>query len=75
MDELVDRAVAEGFLQDGGQVELRLTGTEPWITAHTSALESHLRHHVCSFTDMTVTVGTCEDVHWEAGSHHGGGHH
>lgn len=75
MDELVDRAVTEGFLQDGGQVALHLSGKEQWIAEHTSSLELHLQHHVCSFTDMTVTVGACENTHRETESHHGGGHH
>ena len=75
MEELVDRAIAEGFLQDGGQVELYLTGEERWVTEHTSELESHLRHHMRSHPELRVTVGEAEDNCEKESNHHGDSHH
>lgn len=54
MDELVDRAIAMGYLSDGGTVTLTLDADDEWVVSHSDSLSTHLSEHLTG--DISVIV-------------------
>ena len=59
MEELVDRAIDMGFLQEGGEIVLTLDGeSEQWTASHESTLSDGLSHHLEGDFRVTITVNS-----------------
>lgn len=62
MDELVDRAIEQGFLHEGGQILLDLEAEdEQWITDKGNELKIHLDEYLTEKISVTIEVGMREE--------------
>ena len=69
-DELMDRAIAQGFLHADGSISLTLDSVdEAWVNDHSQALSEHIHHHLEDRFTVTVVIRL------EHGSSHAGSHH
>lgn len=58
MDELVDRAIAMGYLHEGGKVTLTLDAEDDeWVISHTDSLSTHLNAHLADQLSVTIEIG------------------
>lgn len=56
-EELVDRAVAMGYLQQDGKVTVSLDAPDPtWVEEHSATLSHHLQNHLDQTIPATVQV-------------------
>ena len=68
-DELVDRAIDQGYLQAEGEITLRLDSADKtWVDHHAQALSGHVQEHVQERFSMTVHVRFHHNDHDEQGS-------
>lgn len=58
MDELVDRAIAMGYLSDGGTVTLALDADDAWVVSHSESLGTHLNEHLTPAISVTIEITT-----------------
>ncbi len=56
MDELVDRAIDMGYLNEGGRITLSLDGDEEWIVSHETHLNQHLNDHLTDKITVTIDI-------------------
>ncbi len=57
VDDLVDRAIDLGYLQDGGQISLALDAeNDEWIVVHSDSLGTHLGEHLGSRLSVTIDI-------------------
>lgn len=57
VDDLVDRAIDLGYLQDGGQISLALDAeNDEWIMVHSDSLGAHLGEHLGSRISVTIDI-------------------
>lgn len=57
MDELVDRAIDQGYLHEGGEISLTLDAdSDEWIVSHSDALTEQLDAHLSEKLSVTVAV-------------------
>lgn len=56
MDELVDRAIAMGYLSDGGTVTLTLDADDEWVVTHSDSLSTHLNEHLTDTISVTIEI-------------------
>ena len=69
-DELMDRAIDQGFLQADGSISLTLDSVdEAWVSSHSQALSDHIHHHLENRFTVTVEIRLEHGGH-EA-EHHG----
>lgn len=58
IDELIDRAMAMGYLQEGGMLSLNLDSRDrDWLDEHNEALIRHLNEYMRDKMDVTINVG------------------
>lgn len=63
MDELVDLAIEQGYLAEGGKITLTLDAkNDEWVVAHSDHLSSHLNEHLTDRYTVTITVGAASDT-------------
>ena len=61
MDELVDLAIDQGYLHEGGQITLVLDAeSDQWVVSHSDALTTHLAEHLNE--KLTVTIEITDQV-------------
>ena len=61
MDELVDRAIDQGYLHEGGEISLTLDAdSDEWIVTHSDALTDQLDAHLREKLSVTVAVTNTE---------------
>ena len=61
MDELVDRAIDQGYLHEGGEISLTLDAdSDEWIVSHSDALTAQLDEHLREKLSVTVVVTNTE---------------
>ena len=57
MDELVDKAADQGYLQEGGRISLTLDADDDeWVVSHSASLKDHLNHHLEERMSVTIEV-------------------
>ena len=57
MDELVDRAIARGYLHEGGQISLMLDAdSDEWVIVHSDVLTKHLNEHLNEKISVTIEI-------------------
>lgn len=56
MDELVDRAIAMGYLSEGGTVTLTLDADDEWVVTHSDSLSDHLTEHLTDTISVTIEI-------------------
>lgn len=56
MDELVDRAIAMGYLSDGGTVTLTLDADDEWVVSHSDSLSDHLTEYLTDSISVTIEI-------------------
>lgn len=56
MDELVDLAIDQGYLHEGGTVTLSLDADETWSASHGEHLNTHLNEHLAEKITVTIDV-------------------
>lgn len=62
-DELVDLAIAAGYLQADGQITVRLeSGDRTWVENHHHAMESHLNHHMAGKFAVSILVEAYDEL-------------
>lgn len=66
MDELVDLAIDQGYLHEGGAITLSLDGDESWTASHGDHLNQHLNAHLAEKITVTIDVGQKRKVQPEA---------
>ena len=66
MDELVDRAIAMGYLSDGGTVTVTLDADETWVGTHSDALNSHLNDYLTEKVSVTIEITAPAHHHGES---------
>ena len=65
-DELVDLAIASGYLTADGRITLTLDSTdELWVTDHSQALSNHMHEHLQNRFTITVEVSLHHGDHHE----------
>ncbi len=55
-EELVDLAIAMGYLHEGGKVTLTLDAEENWVVEHEEALNNRLQTHLTDRLQVTVDI-------------------
>ncbi len=55
-DLLIDRAIAQGFLHEGGKIVLSLEANDTWVETHTQPLASHVNEHLADHPAVSVDV-------------------
>lgn len=61
MDELVDRAIDQGYLHEGGEISLTFDAdSDEWIVSHSDALTAQLDEHLREKLSVTVAVTNTE---------------
>lgn len=67
-NELVDLAIAMGYLREDGQVTLRLDSEDAvWVDSHCQYLSSHLQSHLQATAYENIQI----ELHHESGHDHG----
>ena len=57
VDELVDRAIDQGYLHEGGRISLALEGEDgQWVMDHSDSLSTHLNEHLTGKMSVTIEV-------------------
>ena len=56
MDDLLIRAIEQGYLVSGGDVTLTLDANEHWIEQHETPLQTHVDSYLDSLVKVTITV-------------------
>jgi len=56
MDELVDLAMDQGYLHEGGAITLSLDADEKWSESHGDHLNEHLNRHLAEKITVTIDV-------------------
>ena len=57
VDELVDRAIDQGYLHEGGRISLALEGEDgQWVMDHSDSLSRHLNEHLTGKMSVTIEV-------------------
>ncbi len=56
MDELVDRAIDQGYLHEGGTVTLTLDGSEKWVSDHGEVLNAELENYLTQRITVTIDI-------------------
>ena len=55
--ELVDRAIDQGYLHEGGRISLALEGEDgQWVMDHSDSLSTHLNEHLTGKMSVTIEV-------------------
>ncbi len=78
MDELVDLAIEQGYLSEGGKITLTLDAkNDEWVVAHSEQLSSHLNEHLTDRYTVTITIGAASDTPTDPATttHHQEQHH
>ncbi len=56
-DELLDKAIAMGYLSEGGQITLTFdAGSQEWISGHSDSLSLHLNEYLSSKISITIII-------------------
>ena len=57
VDEVVDRAIDQGYLHEGGRISLALEGEDgQWVMDHSDSLSTHLNEHLTGKMSVTIEV-------------------
>ena len=57
VDELVDRAIDQGYLHEGGRISLALEGEDgQWVMDQSDSLSTHLNEHLTGKMSVTIEV-------------------
>ena len=57
VDELVDRAIDQGYLHEGGRISLALEGEDgQWVMDHSDSLRTHINEHLTVKMSVTIEV-------------------
>lgn len=63
-DELVDRAIEMGYLQQDGQITISLDSQDQtWVENHSHSLSSHLQTHMQGRFVVTIEIKLCMHEH------------
>ncbi len=70
VDELVDLAIAHGYLHEGGKITLTLDANDDWVVSHSEHLTQQISHHLADKYTITIDIGASKEPADTASSHH-----